>query len=67
MTRVCFIQKYCFEKITGKLLIYKNNILIAKYTNENIPRNLKKIFNHFSIKDIEKYLIDSVPKQNINL
>lgn len=56
MTRICFIKDYCFEKTLSTLLIYKNNILIYKYTRQNIPKNIKKIFNNFSMENIELYL-----------
>lgn len=65
MSRHCFVENYCFERITGSLLIYKNNILISKYTQGNVPKNLKRIFNNFNMRDIEKYVVEIVPKANL--
>jgi len=52
--RVVYIEDYCFQRVTGRLLIYKYNdknfVKIQEITSMSVPKVMKRLFNNFCME-----------------
>lgn len=60
--RIVYIDGYCFQRVTGRLIISKYNdeiktfVKIQEITSGSVPKIMKNVFNNFSMANVELYL-----------
>jgi len=60
--RIVYINGYCFQRLTGRLIISKYNDntkifeKIQEITSGSVPKIMKNLFNNFSMRAVELYL-----------
>jgi hypothetical protein len=61
--RIVYIDGYCFQRVTGRLIISKYNdenetfVKIQEISSGSVPKVMKNVFNNFSIENVKLYLI----------
>lgn len=60
--RIVYIDGFCFQRVTGRLIISKYNDdtktfeKFQEILSGSVPKNIKSVFNNFCMESVKLYL-----------